>query len=657
VGQGGVLQLDSLYVNEITGKLLVSGGVGGSSTANVASLQNYGVVNISTGGTVLSTFQLNDFGSIGVAGGVLSTTNFLVSFVTNFSADLYGSAAASTTGSVTMTSGNIGVTNALTRGTLNVQTGTFTMNGGNLDVDRLLVTNSAGLLSLNGGVVTSSFTRVTNGKAFTVGSNAVAASLNLVGVGFGATHTFGNALNIAVTANSTGSVFFSGNQLFVTNGTTTVGMLGTGQMVVTNNGSFFGNNLVVGLTNGAQGTFSAVGSSISQLSGSMSVADMAGSSGTVFITSAQLVLTNGSLNIGNGGFGQMTVSNGVVQAGNVNGPMAIIVGGTNGAQGILSMLGGTFTSVGPMRVGDLAGAMGQVWVTGGLMNNSNAFTFVGNNGTGQMTVSNGTALLGGTVVGESAGSQGSLTVAGGTVTLAGFFPSLTIGDNAGATGAVLAAGGSFSVTNGSTFVGKSGIGQLTVSNTTMQARDVTIAAQVTSRGTLTLNSGTLTTTMLLNNTNGFIKGVGTIVGPVTSAGTISPGFSPGRIFITSNLTLQAASTVVMELGGTATNLYDQIFIGNNLQADGTLSVSLINSFDPALSNSFHIFDFASSSGEFAITNLPALDPGLMWDTSGLMSDGDLLVIGVPEPSTLFLVSAGCGAVVLLRRRRSLRQGI
>ena len=148
------------------------------------------------------------------------------------------------------------------------------------------------------------------------------------------------------------------------------------------------------------------------------------------------------------------------------------------------------------------------------------------------------------------------------------------------------------MTNGPTYVGKYGVGQLTISNSTMQTRDVTISSQLGSLGTLTLMSGTLMTSNLFNGTNGVINGVGTISGPVTSAGTISPGFSPGRIFTTSNLTLQATSTVSMELGGTDTNLYDQIFVGNNLQVDGTLDVSLINAFDPALNNTFHLFDFA-----------------------------------------------------------------
>jgi T5SS/PEP-CTERM-associated repeat protein len=237
-------------------------------------------------------------------------------------------------------------------------------------------------------------------------------------------------------------------------------------------------------------------------------------------------------------------------------------------------------------------------------------------------------------------------VAGGTLTVANW---LHVADNLMSTGSVLVTGGSLSITNGPTIIGNKGSGQLTISNSTVQARDVTIAAQLGSHGTLTLNNGTLATTSLFNNTNGFVMGVGTIDGPMTNAGTISPGFSPGKIFITGKLTLQPTSTVVMELGGTANTDYDQILISQDLAADGTLDVSLINAFTPANGDTFDIFGFTSSSGEFSITNLPALNPGLSWDTSNLMTIGELAVI--PEPSTLFLAFAGCGVGVLLLRRR------
>jgi T5SS/PEP-CTERM-associated repeat protein len=577
VGQRGLLDLNNAFFNEFPAQLQISGGAAGNGTGDVFQLVNFGTVNVSTGGTLVADGVLNNFGPMTVAGGSILTTNFTLSSVQNIAANLQVTALAANTGRVTMTSGNIGVTNAAKNGQLLVNAGTFTMNGGNLNADQIVVTNGAmSQFSLNGGVVTSSYTRVSNGSTFYVGSNAVAASLVLID----STHSFDNGLDIAVTSNSIASVFFGGTQLFATNNMIRVGVLGSGQM---------------------------------------------------------------------------TVSNGTVTAGTLNGPVPVLVGALGGSQGTLTVVGGTLNSAGPLRIGDAAAATGTVWLTGGQLTTTNANTFIGSSGIGQLTMSNGLYLSEGLLVGYATGSQGTMVMAGGTNILSGAFPNLTAGNMAAATGTVLITGGSMVVTNGSTIIGNFGVGQLTISNTTMQARDVTIASQLGSVGTFTLNMGTLTTSGLLNNTNGFIKGVGTINGSVVNAGTISPGFSPGRIFVASNLTLQATSTLVMELGGTDTNLYDQIFVGQNLQMDGTLSVSLINSFDPALSNSFHIFDFASSGGEFSLTNLPALDPGLGWDTSDLMTDGDISVIAVavPEPSTCVLVFGACAGLSLLRRKKKI----
>jgi hypothetical protein len=54
---------------------------------------------------------------------------------------------------------------------------------------------------------------------------------------------------------------------------------------------------------------------------------------------------------------------------------------------------------------------------------------------------------------------------------------------------------------------------------------------------------------------------------------------------------------------------------------------------------------------FAGYQLPTLDPGLSWDTSQLLVDGDLNV--VPEPGSLALAVVGClmlGWMVGFKRR-------
>ena len=314
VGQRGLLDLNNAFFNEFPGQLQISGGAAGNGTGDVFQLISFGAVNVSTGGTLVAEAVLSNFGSMTVAGGSVLTTNFTLTFITNIAPNVQVTALASTTGTVTMTSGNIGVTNAAKNGQLWIDTGTFTMNGGNLNADQILVTNGAvSQFSLNGGVVTSSFTRVANGSTFYIGSNAVAASLVLIDN----THSFNNGLDIAVTANSTGSVFFGGTQLLVTNNMIRVGVLGSGQM---------------------------------------------------------------------------TVSNGAVTAGNLNGPVPVLVGALGGSQGTLTIQSGTFNSAGPLRIGDAAAATGNVWMTGGQLVMTNANTFIGSDGVRQLTMSNGLYL-------------------------------------------------------------------------------------------------------------------------------------------------------------------------------------------------------------------------------------------------------------------------
>ena len=719
---GGLIALTNQFFNEVSGQLQISGVANGGGTATVSQLTSAGIVSVGSGGALIANASVTNFGSIIMTGGSLYTPNFGVGFTTNFASDPTVASLLTSTGTVTMTSGNISVTNNNQQGILDVRTGTFTMNGGNLSVDNMFVTNgAASQLFLNGGAITSRFSYVSNGSAFYVGSNAVPASLTLINSMFGSTHTFDNGLTIAVTPNSTGTVTLAANLLTVTNGPTVVGAAGAGVMTVSN-GTAVLDDLVVGNTNGSQGTFYNTPTGATTINNTLNVGAQAGSTGTVVVTGGQFgtIGTNFVFGvfIGNAGVGSMIVSNGLVPLGSTvtevgytnggqgflgiaggtvtvnsitigsevgatgnvfvaggvlvatNGTMGIgirgvgsmsvtagqalvssILMGNSGpsANGTLSVSGGTMSLASYMAAGDGPFTKGALWVTGGAFNAGNAQIDVGVDGLGLMTVSNGMASVGTLTVARDFLSSGNLTVAGGTLTVANW---LHVADNLMSTGSVLVTGGSLSVTNGPTIIGNAGSGRLTVSNATVQTRAVTIAAQFGSSGTLTLNNGTLATTSLFNNTNGFVMGVGTIDGPMTNAGTISPGFSPGKIFVTGKLTLQPTSTVVMELGGTADTDYDHIIISNALQADGTLNVSLINSFAPADGNTFDIFGFTSASGQFAITNLPALNPGLSWDTSNLMTMGELAV--VPEPSSLLLVFAGCSFGVLLFRRRSRR---
>jgi hypothetical protein len=113
----------------------------------------------------------------------------------------------------------------------------------------------------------------------------------------------------------------------------------------------------------------------------------------------------------------------------------------------------------------------------------------------------------------------------------------------------------------------------------------------------------------------------TVSGGVTSA--VGEKFT-----INGNLTLGAGSTLELDLGTPAQS--DLLSITGNLIAGGTLRVSLDNTvIAPSEGNVFNLLDFASASGAFGALNLPSLTPGLAWNTSRLLTAGELSVMASP----------------------------
>jgi autotransporter-associated beta strand protein len=171
--------------------------------------------------------------------------------------------------------------------------------------------------------------------------------------------------------------------------------------------------------------------------------------------------------------------------------------------------------------------------------------------------------------------------------------------------------------------------------------------------TQTLKANGLVTGAITTTAGSTVMGSGTIDGSLTIGGNFTPGNSPGTLTLVNDvLVLGSASSSVFELGGTATAAYDRVVGISSLTLDGTITVQYFGGFNPAVGNSFDLFDFSSAdtSGFTLSTDLvlPALDPGLTWDTSAFFSAGALSV--VPEPSTALL--GGLAGLALLRRRRA-----
>ena len=111
-------------------------------------------------------------------------------------------------------------------------------------------------------------------------------------------------------------------------------------------------------------------------------------------------------------------------------------------------------------------------------------------------------------------------------------------------------------------------------------------------------------------------GSGTLSADLVNSGTISPGSSPGTITLDGDFTQEASGTLSIELGGaTPDTEYDQLVVTGAATLDGTLDVSLIDTFSPSAGQSFSILTYGSHTGTFSTLNLPDLDPGLAWEVA------------------------------------------
>lgn len=123
-------------------------------------------------------------------------------------------------------------------------------------------------------------------------------------------------------------------------------------------------------------------------------------------------------------------------------------------------------------------------------------------------------------------------------------------------------------------------------------------------GTTSMNGGNL---KFLNDAafnGGSLVGNGTITGNVRNNGaTFGPGFSPGKITINGNYTQGANGVMTLEIGGTAPGTeYDQLRVNGTATLGGTLNVSLINGFRPAVGTIFQLIAPNAFAGSFATIN-------------------------------------------------------
>jgi hypothetical protein len=328
---------------------------------------------------------------------------------------------------------------------------------------------------------------------------------------------------------------------------------------------------------------------------------------------------------------QVNTFNTLNTAGNVSVTNLTVGGGTVNVSGALSVnslaLNGTLTGPGNVTVNG-----GFVWTGGGLSGTGQTFlegtsTLSGGffasltdrtvNNDGTATVTNGGFTVEGNGVWNN--DAGGTTILQGGASVGNFFA----GPNAAFNNAGLlktAGGGTATVavplTNAATGTVQLQAGSLSLGffpGPFQTAGTVTVGAGNTFLvGNYTQTGGTTTVDGVLSLTNPFIsgaavsvnggvlKGAGMINGNVVNAAEVDPGDSPGVLTINGNYSQTAAGTLSIELGGrTAGSQYDRLTVSGTATLDGTLSVTLLNGFQPSPGDTFAVLTFGSHSGTFA----------------------------------------------------------
>jgi hypothetical protein len=228
-----------------------------------------------------------------------------------------------------------------------------------------------------------------------------------------------------------------------------------------------------------------------------------------------------------------------------------------------------------------------------------------------------------------------LTLTGGPVTLAGGTTQVfNVGFGFGATIA--------SAVSGSGALTKAGGGQLTLSNSNINA-----GATAVSAGTLVVYGSTSSATTVASGAT--LAGHGTLGGDVTvqSGGTLSPGGAGvGTLTVNGTLTLNPGGTLAVNINGaTAGNDYDRVVVNGTVNISGAiLAVThgyaagsgdsytvIVNDADDAVNGAF--------SGISEGSNLNASGNGTALTTSYIGGTGNDLTLTTPIAPTVTYVSS------------------
>ncbi|HMD96843.1 MAG TPA: hypothetical protein VKM93_05860 [Terriglobia bacterium] len=305
----------------------------------------------------------------------------------------------------------------------------------------------------------------------------------------------------------------------------------------------------------------------------------------------------------------------------------------NGPSGVTSIDSGinlTFSSSGEIENGSTNALAGLGANAGNLEFDETNETFTPAGGT---FTNSGTLTLGGTS-GETITINGTLSNTG-TVSLTG--PNVTLNDDMNNSGAVTLSGvgdiqnvtGNYNNNSLGTLTFSGSNGQVNVASgnafnnasgatvTMAGTNDTITAGTFNNAGSVTIGPSeiiTMTTAAGYSQTAGTTQGSGRINGNVTiSGGTIFAGSAtnPGMLTINGNYTQNGTGVFNEVIGSGSSNGLLDIINGSITLGSGTgttLTINLLNNYDPINGTSFTIMDGSLASGSFNISD-PTFDNG------------------------------------------------
>ena len=332
---------------------------------NILQLTNAGMASPLT---VLTLLDIADGGVLTVTGSLLVNTNYGAQLILGHNGhgtliasngavqafQLYaGAGVAGSSGTITF----MAATNSASSFSIGASPGTT----GTIWASRsfLVATDAVGVVSIGNfgaGQMTTSNTSLMAGDMEISRFAGAQGALTSVG----GTNTITRDLQLATDTGTTADVSMVSGQLTIANGgSVTIGVKGTGELLLSNMTVLASGPLYVGggYANSV-GTVTSVDTT-NTLSSFVSIAPGVGSEGTVWLSGGLWVATNDVFLVGNFGNGYMNLSNGTLQASD------LVISRYGGSSGYLAAWGGILDVSSNLTIGDCAlGAVGNLTVLG-----------------------------------------------------------------------------------------------------------------------------------------------------------------------------------------------------------------------------------------------------------------------------------------------------